>query len=219
MSGPEQAVLVRERDPSGDGDQLEMVPSEIVERLDEYVVGQDRAKKMVAISVRNRWRRRQLPEELSEEIQPKNIIMIGPTGVGKTEIARRLSDLVRAPFLKVEASKYTETGYHGRDVETMIRNLVDIGVNMVREEERKAVREEAREEARERLLDLLLPDPPSDFPDEETMEERKQRRKRNRERMREKLEAGQLDDRRVEIEVQQDSDGMMQVFSQAGLEE
>ncbi len=219
MNESNQAVLVREDEKTGDEVDIELVPSEIVKHLDEYVVGQAQAKKMVAISVRNRWRRQQLSDEMSKEIQPKNIILIGPTGVGKTEIARRLSDLVRAPFLKVEASKYTETGYHGRDVESMIRNLVDIGVNMVREEERKAVQDEAREEAKERILDLLLPEPPSDFPDEETMEKREERRKRNRERMREKLEAGELDDRRVEIEVQPDSSGMMQVFSQAGFEE
>jgi len=219
MNVSKQAILVRDRDRETDADPIELVPSEIVERLDEYVIGQDRAKKMVAISVRNRWRRRQLSDEMRDEIQPKNIIMIGPTGVGKTEIARRLSDLVRAPFLKVEASKYTETGYHGRDVESMIRNLVDIGVDMVREEERETVREDAREEAKERLLDLLLPDPPPGGTDDETAEERKQRRKRNRRRMREKLEAGELDDRRVEIEVDPDNTGMMQVFSQAGMEE
>jgi ATP-dependent HslUV protease ATP-binding subunit HslU len=219
MSNTTKAILVGDDDHDGERGHLELVPAEIVRRLDEYIIGQQEAKKKVAIAVRNRWRRQQLSDELSREVQPKNMIMIGPTGVGKTEIARRLSDLVNAPFLKVEASKFTEVGYQGRDVESMVRNLVDIGVNMVREEAREEVQSEARDYAIERLLDRLVPEPPSEFPDEETREEQRQRRERNRERMREKLEAGKLDDRRVEIEVQQQSTGMMQVFSDAGMEE
>ena len=132
-------------------------PRKIVSELDRYIIGQDRAKKMVAIALRNRWRRRQVPEELRDEIAPKNIIMIGPTGVGKTEIARRLAKLAQSPFLKVEASKFTEVGYVGRDVESMIRDLMEIGITMVREEEYEALRPKAEEQAEERLLDILLP--------------------------------------------------------------
>ncbi len=198
---------------------MEMSPPEIVEALDEYIISQHKAKKTVAIAVRNRWRRRQLDPEMREEVQPKNIILIGPTGVGKTEIARRLSKLVSAPFLKVEASKFTEVGYHGRDVEQMVRDLADIGVNMVREERRKSVQEEAREHARERLIEILLPEPPTAIGDDETLEEQEERRKRNRQRLEQKLDEGELDDRYVEIETEQQQMGMMQVFSQAGFEE
>lgn len=134
-----------------------LTPREIVEELDKYIVAQDDAKKSVAIAIRNRWRREQLSEDLREEVMPKNIIMIGPTGVGKTEIARRLANLVNAPFLKVEASKYTEVGYHGRDVESMIRDIVEISVNMVKVEEMEKVQKKAEKMAEERLLDLLLP--------------------------------------------------------------
>ncbi|MGR3176458.1 MAG: ATP-dependent protease ATPase subunit HslU [Candidatus Anammoxibacter sp.] len=134
-----------------------LTPKEIVEELDKYIVAQDDAKRSVAIAIRNRWRREQLPDELREEVMPKNIIMIGPTGVGKTEIARRLANLVNAPFLKVEASKYTEVGYHGRDVESMIRDIVEISVNMVKVEEMEKVQQKAEKMAEERLLDLLLP--------------------------------------------------------------
>ncbi len=132
-------------------------PRKIVAELDKYIIGQDRAKRMVAIALRNRWRRRQVSEELRDEIAPKNIIMIGPTGVGKTEIARRLAKLAQSPFLKVEASKFTEVGYVGRDVESMIRDLMEIGINMVKEEEYEALRPKAEEQAEERLLDILLP--------------------------------------------------------------
>src|SRR6478672_8225972 len=143
-----------------------MTPRQIVAELDKYVVGQKQAKRAVAIALRNRWRRQQLPPELAEDIAPKNILMIGPTGVGKTEIARRLARLARAPFLKVEASKFTEVGYVGRDVESMVRDLVEIAVTMVREEKQVEVREKARQAAEERLLDLLLPPaPPSTFGD------------------------------------------------------
>src|SRR3954471_22753901 len=135
-----------------------MTPRQIVAELDKYVVGQHQAKRAVAIAQRNRWRRQQLPPELAEDIAPKNILMIGPTGVGKTEIARRLAALVRAPFLKVEASKYTEVGYVGRDVESMIRDLVDSAVSMVKLEMAREVEPRAREAAEERLLDLLIPE-------------------------------------------------------------
>ena len=135
-------------------------PKQIVSELDKYIIGQNDAKKAVAIALRNRWRRQQVPVELQDEIAPKNIIMIGPTGVGKTEIARRLAKLAQAPFLKVEASKYTEVGYVGRDVESMIRDLTELAVNMLKEEEKERVQKRAREAAEERLLDLLLPPPP-----------------------------------------------------------
>src|SRR5262250_313126 len=137
-----------------------LTPREIVQELDKYIVGQDNAKRAVAIALRNRWRRQQLPPELRDEVAPKNIIMIGPTGVGKTEIARRLATLARSPFLKVEASKFTEVGYVGRDVESMIRDLVELGVDMVREERLEEVRAKAAQIAEERVLDLLLPHPP-----------------------------------------------------------
>src|SRR5262245_27836460 len=134
-----------------------MTPRQIVEELDKYIVGQGAAKKAVAVAIRNRWRRQQLPPELRKDVTPKNIIMIGPTGVGKTEIARRLARLVGAPFLKIEATKYTEVGYHGRDVESMIRDLTDIAVGMVKQDQRKVVETKAKERVDDKLLDLLLP--------------------------------------------------------------
>src|SRR6187200_114224 len=134
-----------------------MTPRQIVAELDKYIVGQDAAKRAVAIAIRNRWRRQQLPPELRQDVTPKNIIMIGPTGVGKTEIARRLAQLVGAPFLKVEATKYTEVGYHGRDVESMIRDLLDTAIALVRDEQTEAVKEPAERHVEERLLDYLLP--------------------------------------------------------------
>src|SRR5471030_2859402 len=134
-----------------------MTPREIVAELDKYIVGQGAAKRAVAVAIRNRWRRQQLPADLRKDVTPKNIILIGPTGVGKTEIARRLAQLVGAPFLKIEATKYTEVGYHGRDVESMVRDLVEIAVGMVRQEMRKDVEERARERVTDKLLDLLLP--------------------------------------------------------------
>src|SRR5207249_8459686 len=135
----------------------ELTPRQIVKELDRYIVGQDAAKRAVAVAIRNRWRRQQLPEDLRKDITPKNIIMIGPTGVGKTEIARRLAQLVGAPFLKVEATKYTEVGYHGRDVESMVRDLTEIAIGMVRQEQRALVETQAKEKVTERLLELLLP--------------------------------------------------------------
>src|SRR5262245_12916615 len=141
-------------------EQTPMTPREIVSELDRYIVGQRAAKRAVAIALRNRWRRQQVAEDLRDEIAPKNIIMIGPTGVGKTEISRRLAKLAQAPFLKVEASKFTEVGYVGRDVESMIRDLMELAINMVKEEEREKVELRAREQAEERVLDLLLPPRP-----------------------------------------------------------
>src|SRR5210317_2126025 len=138
----------------------DMTPREIVHELDKHIIGQDEAKRAVAIALRNRWRRMQVSEELRAEITPKNILMIGPTGVGKTEIARRLAKLANAPFVKVEATKFTEVGYVGRDVESMIRDLAEIAVNMVKDEERARIEAQAREHARQRLLDILLPEPP-----------------------------------------------------------
>src|ERR1700743_3334188 len=185
-----------------------MTPREIVAELDKYVAGQQAAKRAVAIALRNRQRRQKLPPDLAEDIMPKNIIMIGPTGVGKTEIARRLAKLTDSPFLKVEASKFTEVGYVGRDVESMIRDLVEISIDMVREEKLNEVGERAERNADERLLDLLMPQQPE--PTEST--------ERTREKLREKLRAGKLDDRMVEIDVKERGP-TFEVSSASGLEE
>jgi ATP-dependent HslUV protease ATP-binding subunit HslU len=188
----------------------ELTPKKIVEELDKYIVGQKDAKRAVAIAIRNRWRRLQLSDELREEVMPKNIIMIGPTGVGKTEIARRIANLVKAPFLKVEASKYTEVGYHGRDVESMIRDIVEIAVNMVRTEQMEKVGEKAEINTEERLLDLLLPLPEKkeeikDCKEEGAEEETAviERQETTREKFRNKLREGKLEDRMVEIKTQE----------------
>src|SRR6266513_5696264 len=222
----------------------ELPPKKIVAELDRYIVGQEAAKKAVAIAVRNRWRRAQAPEEIRDEIMPNNIIMIGPTGVGKTEIARRLARLAGAPFLKVEASKFTEVGYVGRDVESMVRELVDVSINMVRSEREDDVYPTAEQRAEERLLDLLLPPLPpapsgappassgvqgdqgaaarqlfvvsskgdvqSKMPEAET--EQQERRRRTREKLRQQLKDGQLEERDVEIEVQQQSFPMLEMM-------
>ena len=226
----------------------EMPPRKIVAELDRYIVGQEAAKKAVAIAVRNRWRRAQAPEEIRDEIMPNNIIMIGPTGVGKTEIARRLARLAGAPFLKVEASKFTEVGYVGRDVESMVRELVDVSINMVRSEREDDVYPTAEQRAEERLLDLLLPPLPSPpaqppqaagggagssggsegagsrplfvvssrgdveskLPEAET--EANERRRRTREKLRQQLKDGKLEERDVEIEVQQQSFPMLEMM-------
>src|SRR3989441_2224711 len=223
----------------------ELPPKKIVAELDRYIVGQEAAKKAVAIAVRNRWRRAQAPEEIRDEIMPNNIIMIGPTGVGKTEIARRLARLAGAPFLKVEASKFTEVGYVGRDVESMVRELVDVSINMVRSEREDEVYPTAEQRAEERLLDLLLPPLPqvppppvgggsgssggseqssgrplfvvsskgdveSKLPEAET--EANERRRRTREKFRAQLKDGQLEERDVEIEVQQQSFPMLEMM-------
>jgi ATP-dependent HslUV protease ATP-binding subunit HslU len=188
-------------------------PREIVSELDRYVVGQRAAKRAVAIALRNRWRRMQVPEPLRDEIAPKNIIMIGPTGVGKTEISRRLAKLAQAPFIKVEASKFTEVGYVGRDVESIIRDLTELAINMVREEEREKVRVRARELAEERLLDLLLPPPPQMAPTSTDHTE-------TREKLRTLLRDGKLDERTVNVEVTKPAGGpMIEVMSPQGMED
>ncbi len=171
----------------------ELTPREIVAELDKHVVGQADAKRSVAIALRNRVRRQKLEPEMAEEVMPKNILMIGPTGVGKTEIARRLAKLANSPFLKVEASKFTEVGYVGRDVESMIRDLVDVSIDMVREERLEQVADRAEQQAEERLLDLLMPPQP----------ESSESAERTREKLREKLRAGKLDDRMVEVDVKE----------------
>jgi len=177
----------------------ELTPRKIVEELDKYIIGQRNAKRAVAIAIRNRWRRQQLSDELREEVLPKNIIMIGPTGIGKTEIARRMAALVKAPFLKVEASKYTEVGYHGRDVESMIRDITEIGVNTVKAEMIHEVQKKAERMAEERLLDLLLPPVPksTETPNIEAEEQRQS----TREKFRKKLQDGELSNRTVEITI------------------
>src|SRR5438094_9551014 len=159
-------------------------PKKIVQELDRYIVGQDAAKRAVAIAIRNRWRRQQLAPDLRKDITPKNIIMIGPTGVGKTEIARRLAQLVGAPFLKIEATKYTEVGYHGRDVESMIRDLTEAAIAMVKQEQRSRVETQAKEKVTDRLLDLLLPHTSSWEPENE---EEQERQKRTRDKMKARL--------------------------------
>jgi ATP-dependent HslUV protease ATP-binding subunit HslU len=188
-------------------------PREIVSELDKYIVGQKDAKRAVAIALRNRWRRQQIPEPLRDEIAPKNIIMIGPTGVGKTEIARRLARLAQAPFLKVEASKYTEVGYVGRDVESMVRDITDLAVNMSKEEESKKVRKKAEEMAEERLLDLLLPPAGKGQPKEG------EEKQATREKLRRLLKNGKLDQKYVEVETVDRNLPVVEIFSASGLEE
>ena len=197
--------------------EIELTPQEIVNELDKFIIGQKAAKKAVAIALRNRYRRRKLPPQLADEIAPKNILMIGPTGVGKTEISRRLAKLTSSPFLKIEASKFTEVGYVGRDVESMIRDLVRMSVEMVKAEQIEEIREKAERNVEEKILDLLLPPmrrqaaPPS--------EEEAQRFKDTREKLRAQLKSGQLEDRLVEIEVKDRSSTPFEIFSNAGMEE
>ncbi|HVN87878.1 MAG TPA: ATP-dependent protease ATPase subunit HslU [Candidatus Binatia bacterium] len=199
-----------------------MTPREIVSELDRYIVGQRKAKRAVAIALRNRWRRLQVPEELRDEIAPKNIIMIGPTGVGKTEVSRRLAKLAQAPFLKVEASKFTEVGYVGRDVESMIRDLTDLAIKMVKEEEQEKVQVRARDLAEERLLDLLLP--PTSAAERRVQPmtgaaEVDESAAATREKLRRMLREGKLDERIVELESTVTAMPMVEVFTPQGMEE
>jgi len=198
-----------------------LTPAQITAELDRYIVGQGKAKRAVAIALRNRWRRQNLPPELRDEVAPKNIIMIGPTGVGKTEIARRLAKLAQAPFLKVEASKYTEVGYVGRDVESMIRDLTELAVTMVKVEMAATVRERAESLAEERLLDLLLPRRPGEAFVSGTLEEVSPDASRDatRDKLRAQLRAGKLDERPIEMDVQANAGPMFEVFPGQGMEE
>ena len=201
-----------------------MTPREIVSELDKYIIGQSKAKRAVSIALRNRWRRQHVDKSLRDEIAPKNIIMIGPTGVGKTEIARRLARLANAPFIKVEASKFTEVGYVGKDVESMIRELMDYGVKIVREEEQARVQVRAQELAEERLLDILLPPLPKKRPGsvvsgEEAVKGEKEEQDNAREKMRELLRGGRLDDRVVELDLTSQPTHMIEVISAGGLED
>ncbi|MDP6052455.1 MAG: AAA family ATPase, partial [Candidatus Latescibacteria bacterium] len=191
----------------------DLTPKQIVAALDRYIIGQDKAKRAVAIALRNRWRRRQVPPDMRDEIMPNNIIMIGPTGVGKTEIARRLADLAHAPFLKVEASKFTEVGYVGRDVESMIRDLTDLSVSKVKEKKTLAVQVDAIAIAEERLLDLLL------TPLESDMEGQEDQWERARAKLQDRLQKGKLDDQMVELETSSEQTPMIEVISPMGLED
>jgi len=198
-----------------------LTPKEIVAELDKFIVGQNKAKRAVAIALRNRWRSQQLPEDIRDEVAPKNILMIGPTGVGKTEIARRLAKLANSPFIKVEASKYTEVGYVGRDVESMVRDLVELSKNMVKEEMEKEVREKARALAEEKLIDLLLPPPagqksPKDDPDTDALG--KQHYNNTREKFAAYIKEGRFDERMVEVEMQENTSPMVEVFG-GGMED
>ncbi|HER43701.1 MAG TPA: ATP-dependent protease ATPase subunit HslU, partial [Candidatus Eisenbacteria bacterium] len=194
----------------------ELTPKQIVSELDKYIIGQDEAKRSVAIALRNRWRRKNVDEAIREEILPNNIIMIGPTGVGKTEIARRLARLAQAPFIKVEATKFTEVGYVGRDVESMIRDLVEIGINMEKEKVYEEVEGVAARLASDRLLDLLLPPAPKEGADSPEVEER---RHRTREKLKKKLDEGALDTREVTVETVERPSNWIEIISGSGLEE
>ncbi|MBI3625318.1 MAG: ATP-dependent protease ATPase subunit HslU [Candidatus Rokubacteria bacterium] len=198
-----------------------LTPAQIVAELDRYIIGQERAKRAVAIALRNRWRRQNVPPELRDEVAPKNIIMIGPTGVGKTEIARRLAKLAQAPFLKVEASKYTEVGYVGRDVESMIRDLTELAVNMIKAEMMRAVQERADALAEERLLELLLPRRKSEPFQSQTLEEVSPdaSRQATKDKLRQQLRGGKLNERLIELEIQSQATPIVEILSGQGMEE
>lgn len=195
---------------------IPMTPREIVEELDKYIVGQAKAKRAVAIALRNRWRRQQLPEHLRQEVTPKNILMIGPTGVGKTEIARRLARLANAPFIKIEATKFTEVGYVGRDVESIIRDLVDAAIKLARENEKIKVKHRAEEAAEERILDTLLPPARNDFLSEPASSSAAE--SATRQKFRQRLRDGELDDREIEIEISSTGPGV-EIMTPPGMEE
>jgi ATP-dependent HslUV protease ATP-binding subunit HslU len=199
----------------------DMTPREIVKELDKYIVGQAAAKRAVAVALRNRVRRQKLPPEIAEDVLPKNILMIGPTGVGKTEIARRLARLAGCPFVKVEASKYTEVGYVGRDVESMVRDLVETSIDMVREEKLDEVADRAEETAEERILDLLLPPPPpaAEGTAESELTAQREQTKRTREKLRVQLREGKLDQRMVDLEVRERSMPSFEIISNQGIED
>jgi ATP-dependent HslUV protease ATP-binding subunit HslU len=196
-----------------------LTPRQIVAELDKHVIGQNQAKRAVAIALRNRMRRQQLAPDIAEEITPKNILMIGPTGVGKTEIARRLARLAQSPFIKVEASKFTEVGYVGRDVESMVRDLVELGVDMVREERIAEVKEKARQAAEERVLDLLLPPLPAAPDYDEQAAAIREQAQRTREKLREQLREGRLDHKQVEIDVREKSFPSFEIIAGSSVEE
>jgi len=199
------------------GRETELTPKQIVAELDKYIIGQREAKKAVAIALRNRYRRQKLPPEMADEVAPKNILMIGPTGVGKTEISRRLARLTSSPFLKIEASKFTEVGYVGRDVESMIRDLVQISVGLIKAEKIQEVNTKAEGNVEEKLLDLLLPPPPrkAGAPEEDAAA----RFNETREKLRRQLQAGILEERLIEIEVKERFSTPFEIFSNQGVEE